>query len=232
MCALASLYVQGQGVAQSFEKTAELYTLAANQGHADGQVNLGSAYYNGKGVAQSNAMARKWWLKAALQEQEIAIKNLKILDEQEGKTTPTLPCCATCGTPKTTRRPLNNCSGCRTVHYCNRDCQMKHWKEGHKRKCKQLKATATALVVDVVVAVVVGVVATIVVVAVVGVVAVVSCASFAPPLSPPASSLLVSFSFFFLDNDAFFSASAAAFNRLHFLLCPSFQCFIWHSRLQ
>ena len=48
------------------------------------------------------------------------------------------------------------------------------------------------------------------------------------------SSLFVSSGFSFLGNNAFFSASAsaAAFNRLHSLLCPSFQCFSWHSRLQ
>jgi TPR repeat protein len=125
----------GKGVAQSYSKAIELYTLAANQGYVDAQFNVGNGYYQGKGVAQSNDMARKWWLKAALQENENAIKNLKILDEQEGKTTPTLPCCATCGTAKTTKRPLHACSQCHTVHYCNRECQMKHWKEGHKRDC-------------------------------------------------------------------------------------------------
>ena len=104
------------------------------------QVNLANLYIQGTGVAQSNDMARKWWLKAALQERENAIQNLKALDQQEGKTTPTLPCCATCGTPKTTRRPLHACSQCHTTHYCNRDCQMKHWKEGgHKRNCKRLQ---------------------------------------------------------------------------------------------
>ncbi len=142
---LGIFYDIGKGVAPSDEKAFELYTMAANQGLAKAQYNLGNAYGNGNGVAQSNAMARKWWLKAALQEHEIAIKNLKMLDEQEGKTTPTLPCCATCGTPKTTRRPLNACSQCHTTHYCNRECQMKHWKEGgHKRECKRLKAAAEA----------------------------------------------------------------------------------------
>ena len=114
--------------------------MAANQGHADAQSGLGFLYVQGQGVAQSNAMARKWWLKAALQEDEAAINNLKRLDEEEGKTTPTLPCCAACGTPKATRRPLNICTRCRTVRYCNRDCQMTHWKEGgHKRDCKRLQ---------------------------------------------------------------------------------------------
>jgi TPR repeat protein len=139
-------YRDGGGVEQSYEKSIELFTLAAEQGHVGAQFNLGAAYYNGdEGVAKSDAMARKWWLKAALQEQEEAIKNLKMLDDQEGKTTPTLPCCATCGTPKTTKRPLNICTRCRTVRYCNRDCQIKHWKEGgHKRECRRLKAAAAA----------------------------------------------------------------------------------------
>jgi TPR repeat protein len=119
--------------------------LAANQGDADAQYNLGVLCYQGHGVAQSNDMARKWYLKAALQEHEDAINNLKFIDEEEGKTTPTLPCCATCGTPKTTRRPLHACSQCHTTHYCNRECQMAHWKEGgHKRACKRLKAAAEA----------------------------------------------------------------------------------------
>jgi len=137
---LGFAYAIGKGVAQSYKKASELCTLAAKQGHAEAQFNLGGLCIHGQGIAQSNNMARKWWLKAALQEYEGAIKNLKMLDQQEGKTIPTLPCCAACGTPKTTRRPLNTCSQCHTTHYCNRECQMKHWKEGgHKRDCKQLQ---------------------------------------------------------------------------------------------
>jgi len=136
---LGKFYEDGTGVAQSYEKAFELYTLAANQGYATAQASLGNLHIHGQGIAQSNDMARKWWLKAALQEYEGAIENLKVLDQHEGKTTPTLPCCAACGTPKTTRRPLNICTGCRTVHYCNRECQMTHWREGHKRVCKRLQ---------------------------------------------------------------------------------------------
>jgi len=136
---LGLLYEDGKGIAQSYEKAFELYTLAAKQGHVNAQYNLGILYYHGQCVTQSNAMARKWWLKAALQELEPAINNLNILDQKEGKTTPTLPCCATCGTPKTTRRPFKLCSQCHTTHYCNRDCQMNHWRAGHKRECKRLQ---------------------------------------------------------------------------------------------
>jgi TPR repeat protein len=113
---LGVYYRDGTGVAQSYEKAIELFTLAANQGHAEAQYNLGVLCYQGHGVAQSNDLARKWYLKAALQEHEDAIGNLKVIDEEEGKTSPTLPCCATCGTPKTTRRPLHACSQCHTTH--------------------------------------------------------------------------------------------------------------------
>jgi hypothetical protein len=136
MYSLATMYREGEGVAKSLGKAAELSALAANQGHAGAQACLGVFYYHGNGVAQSNDMSRKWWLEAALQGHEDAIKHLKIIDQQEGKTTPTLPCCAACGTHKTTRRPLKNCTRCRTTQYCNRECQMNHWKAGHKRECK------------------------------------------------------------------------------------------------
>eukprot|EP00040_Diaphanoeca_grandis_P015157 m.77136 g.77136 ORF g.77136 m.77136 type:complete len:100 (-) comp24981_c0_seq3:542-841(-) len=39
--------------------------------------------------------------------------------------------CAACGKADAESR----CSGCRTVKYCNRDCQRSHWKK-HKKLCK------------------------------------------------------------------------------------------------
>ena len=141
---LGVFYETGKGVAESYDRASKMYTLAATQGHVESQYMLGWAYIRGVGVAQSNAMARKWWLKAALRENKNAIQNLKRLDKREGKTKPTLPCCAACGTNKTIRLPFKLCSQCHTTQYCNRDCQMSHWKEGHKRECKRLKAAAEA----------------------------------------------------------------------------------------
>ena len=114
--------------------------MAALQGHAIAQCALAYAYYNGdEGVAQSDDMAREWWFKAALQEDEDAIENLDLLDQEEGKTTPTLPRCAFCSRPESTALPLKKCQQCHTARYCNRECQMTHWKAGHKRECKQQK---------------------------------------------------------------------------------------------
>eukprot|EP00899_Mesostigma_viride_P014510 jgi/Mesvir1/2305/Mv19338-RA.1 len=43
--------------------------------------------------------------------------------------------CATCGAQATS---LSQCGRCRLVHYCSRECQKKHWKEGHREACAQL----------------------------------------------------------------------------------------------
>src|SRR4051794_37411993 len=45
------------GVQQSDAEAARLFKLAANQGNADAQVNLGVLYRNGRGVQQSDAEA-------------------------------------------------------------------------------------------------------------------------------------------------------------------------------
>ena len=64
-------------------------------------------YYNSEGVDQSFELAREWWIKAAVQDDEQALKCLQMLDKQEGRTTPTILCCSTCGKPKTPLRPLH-----------------------------------------------------------------------------------------------------------------------------
>jgi TPR repeat protein len=139
------MYYKGEGVTKSIEKAIELLTQAANQGHAGAQSNLGVRHVKGEGVDQSNELAREWWIKAAVQDHEEALQNLQILDKQEGRTTPTILCCSTCGKPKTPLRPLHPCKLCRTVQYCGRDCQVNHWKKGgHRRKCKKLREAATA----------------------------------------------------------------------------------------
>ena len=55
--------------------------MAAANGHASAQINLGSMYHHGQGVKQSNKLAREWWTKAAEQGHETAITNLKMLDD-------------------------------------------------------------------------------------------------------------------------------------------------------
>ena len=50
--------------------------------------------------------------------------------------------CAGCGAVrKVDALPYKNCSACRAVCYCTRECQKKHWK-AHKRECATLAAGA------------------------------------------------------------------------------------------
>eukprot|EP00899_Mesostigma_viride_P001808 jgi/Mesvir1/11628/Mv00031-RA.1 len=43
--------------------------------------------------------------------------------------------CVTCGARAAS---LSQCGRCRLVHYCSRECQKKHWKEGHREACAKL----------------------------------------------------------------------------------------------
>jgi TPR repeat protein len=151
MYCVACLHRDGQGGVQSYKKAAELFTMAAEQGNFDAMYNLGLMYIHGQGVDQSNVLAREWWTKAANEGQEEAIKNLQILDENEGKsTTTTAPtttsapppsiCCSSCNTPQPSGQTFQKCKGCRTVQYCNKECQRAHWSPGgHKQVCKRLR---------------------------------------------------------------------------------------------
>ena len=94
---LADMYREGKGVVTSFGRAVELYTTAANMGHARAQFNLGVLCINGQGMERSRAMAREWWVKAALQDQENALEYLQRIDALEGVATPTMVCCSNCG---------------------------------------------------------------------------------------------------------------------------------------
>ncbi len=52
---------QGQGVPQDFAEAMKWYRLAADQGYANAQFNLGWMYEYGQGVLQDNVMAHMWY---------------------------------------------------------------------------------------------------------------------------------------------------------------------------
>ncbi|RAP25871.1 hypothetical protein DID78_07115 [Candidatus Marinamargulisbacteria bacterium SCGC AG-343-D04] len=81
-CKLGSLYISGDGVPQNFQEAVRLYTLAAEQGLAEAQFNLGTLFYKGKGVALVYSekgrleQAVKWYIKAVDQELPMDQANL------------------------------------------------------------------------------------------------------------------------------------------------------------
>jgi TPR repeat protein len=73
------MYDNGLGVPQSYKTAVKWYTLAAEQGDAFAQNNLGLMYDNGRGVPQDYALAVKWYTLAAEQGHAIAQKNLGVM---------------------------------------------------------------------------------------------------------------------------------------------------------
>jgi hypothetical protein len=47
--------------------------------------------------------------------------------------------CSGCTTVKLASAVMQRCTGCDCAIYCDRACQVKHWKRGHKGACKRLK---------------------------------------------------------------------------------------------
>ena len=61
------MYDNGEGVPQDYAEAVKWYRLAAEQGDANAQYNLGLMYDNGQGVPQDYAEAVKWYRLAAEQ---------------------------------------------------------------------------------------------------------------------------------------------------------------------
>jgi hypothetical protein len=69
-------YELGQGVKIDFKTAAQWYRRAAEQGHPNGQRNIGHMFYSGWGVAQSYDDAARWFRLAAAQGNAQALCNL------------------------------------------------------------------------------------------------------------------------------------------------------------
>ena len=55
------MYRNGEGVPQDYKEAVKWYRLAAEQGRAVAQNNLGIMYEYGNGVLQDNTMAHMWY---------------------------------------------------------------------------------------------------------------------------------------------------------------------------
>ena len=73
------MYYNGQGVPQNFKTAVKWFTLAAEQGVASAQLNLGLIYDKGQGVPQDYKTALKWYTLAAEQGNVDAQHNLGVM---------------------------------------------------------------------------------------------------------------------------------------------------------
>ena len=73
------MYRKGEGVSQDYKIAVKWYRLAAEQGYADAQFNLGVMCDNGTGVTQDDKAAVKWYTLAAEQGDADAQSNLGVM---------------------------------------------------------------------------------------------------------------------------------------------------------
>ena len=73
------MYENGQGVAQDYSAAMKWYRMAADQGHANAQYNLGIMYYQGQGVPQNTSEALRWLHKAQVQGDERAKQGIELI---------------------------------------------------------------------------------------------------------------------------------------------------------
>jgi TPR repeat protein len=69
------MYSQGEGVTQDHIEAVKWYRLAAQQGRATAQNNLGTAYAEGKGVPQDYVKAHSWMNLSAIKGFPLAVNN-------------------------------------------------------------------------------------------------------------------------------------------------------------
>lgn len=72
------MYRDGQGVIRDYAQARKWFRLAAAQGSASSQSNLGVMYDNGQGVPQDYTQALKWYRLAAAQGDASALNNLGV----------------------------------------------------------------------------------------------------------------------------------------------------------
>lgn len=140
---LGDMCHQGRGVAQSVEEALRWWRKAADQGDAQAQYNLGVMSHIGQGLQIDFLTSQQYLTLAAAQGHKRA-KAFLIKAFPERAPATKLPSmfssaasCAYCGVAAAN---LKACTRCRRVVYCGRDCQVAHWKAGHKKGCCSLLA--------------------------------------------------------------------------------------------
>ena len=73
------MYDHGQGVPQDYAEAVKWYRLAADQGYAVAQYNLGFMYADGQGVPQDYVQSHMWFNLAAAQSDANAVQNRDII---------------------------------------------------------------------------------------------------------------------------------------------------------
>lgn len=132
---LGNCYCDGDGVPRDLKEALVWYERAAIQGNTNGMSNAGRTLLNITGEALGSTKITgkcpiprsvRWArLAAAKGDSQCAVMASRF----EGMFSTE---CANCGKPQ---RELLRCTKCRIMRYCDKKCQVTHWKAGHKKDC-------------------------------------------------------------------------------------------------
>ena len=133
---LGMSYAHGtEGVEQDWAKAVRFYRLAAEQGYAAAQCNLGVCYERGEGVAQDWAEAVRYYRQAAAQAGVLSSERLAEIsaacDRIACDREVAAACCLGCGA----RRKLKKCSKCKVARLCGAECVARAW-PAHQPNCR------------------------------------------------------------------------------------------------
>jgi TPR repeat protein len=166
------MYARGDGVAQDDVEAVRLYRLAAAQGVADAQCDLGKRYKEGAGVAQDSVEAARLFRQAAAQGHAHGQGNLGyIYANGDGVAQDFVEAArlwrlaagqgnvhackglsdlqsereyvSACCTGCGATRKLKTCARCKVARFCGAECARRAWPE-HKPHCKRWETEAAA----------------------------------------------------------------------------------------
>jgi hypothetical protein len=111
------------------------YRLAAEQGYAGAQFNLGVCLEHGEGMARDLAEAVRYYRLAAAHADALSVEDLAKItaacDRIACSREVASVCCLGCGA----RRKLKKCAKCHVARFCSTECVALAW-PGHKPNCK------------------------------------------------------------------------------------------------
>jgi len=137
-CSLAYCYEHGVGVQPSLQKSIFWNKQAANNGNQLAMANYAANIL--QITAMQNAGKVDLVGKSVIPEALYWARKSKAAGHQEAGTlisqieTGASRACTNCKRILPSSEP-RKCSQCKAAHYCGRDCQLQHWKRGHKWDC-------------------------------------------------------------------------------------------------
>ena len=135
-----SLDITGAEVTKKLREALKWFLRAAKQGNVEAMICAGkylmkfSELKKDYSIPGCNRLPRAacWFQKAAKLGNEEAAQLMHTIRSDYSMF------CANLGCDKhQTGRQLFRCSKCKVMHYCSKECQIRHWKRGHKNECIQ-----------------------------------------------------------------------------------------------